>query len=316
MAEARPVALVIGASRGIGRQIAIDLAKAGYVVIAAAKSTSDPAALSVFPPDPNSASSTISTVAAEITQQGNACIAMAVDVRSTESIIALFADVAARFHRLDALVYNAGAIWWAPVAKTSIKRFKLLQSVNIDGLYSSLQAALPLFERAGWRCRVVVVCPPIYSRFFRGKAAYAVGKVGMSVLVKGLAMDWERDGKNEMAISGIWPAVAIESAATQRFTSKDANERAELRTAAVFSDAVVAVLEAEPAVTNGQLFTDEDFLREHRGVADFDRYNVVPGSKPRRIMPKKFPVLTVEEQDDEGKRVDSTAMDQKRLSKL
>jgi len=53
----------------------------------------------------------------------------------------------------------------------------------------------------------VVVCPPIYSRFFRGKTAYAVGKVGMSVMVKGLAMDWERQGEKGLGICGIWPAV-------------------------------------------------------------------------------------------------------------
>lgn len=51
------------------------------------------------------------------------------------------------------------------------------------------------------------VSPPIYSRFFRGKTAYAMGKVGMSVLTMGIAMDWEREGKKDMAITSIWPAV-------------------------------------------------------------------------------------------------------------
>ena len=57
-----------------------------------------------------------------------------------------------------------------------------------------------------WKARIIVVSPPIYSRFFRGKTAYAMGKVGMSILTKGLAMDWEREGKNDMAITSIWPA--------------------------------------------------------------------------------------------------------------
>jgi NAD(P)-dependent dehydrogenase (short-subunit alcohol dehydrogenase family) len=52
-----------------------------------------------------------------------------------------------------------------------------------------------------------VVSPPIYSRFFRGKTAYAMGKVGMSVLTKGLAMDFQRQGREGMAITSIWPAV-------------------------------------------------------------------------------------------------------------
>ena len=67
-----------------------------------------------------------------------------------------------------------------------MKRFQLMQKVNAEGLYGCVQACLPYFEKNGWKGRIVVVCPPIYERFFRGKTAYAMGKVGMSVLVKGL----------------------------------------------------------------------------------------------------------------------------------
>jgi hypothetical protein len=56
---------------------------------------------------------------------------------------------------------------------------------------------------------------------------------------------------------------------------------------------------------NGCLELDEDFLRK-KGIADFDKYSVVAGATPRRIMPAEFPELTVEEQADEGRRVDST----------
>lgn len=89
---------------------------------------------------------------------------------------------------------------------TPMKRFQLMQRINPEGLYGTIQACLPYFKQNGWRGRVIVVCPPIYSRFFRGKTTYAMGKVGMSVLVKGLAMDWEREGKKDMAVTGIWPA--------------------------------------------------------------------------------------------------------------
>lgn len=82
-----------------------------------------------------------------------------------------------------------------------------MQQVNIEGLYATLQSAFPQFEKNGWQGRIVVVSPPIYSRFFRGKTAYAAGKVAMSVLTKGLAMDWQREGKSEMSITSIWPAV-------------------------------------------------------------------------------------------------------------
>ena len=136
------------------------------------------------------------------------------------------------------MIYNSGAIYWSALGTTPTSRFRLLQQVNPEGLYITLQAIIPAFKKQGIG-RVVVVCPPIYSRFFRGKTAYAVGKVGMSVMVKGLAMDWERQGEKGLGICGIWPAAvghtsyihalgkdkaycsqAIESGATRRVDSK------------------------------------------------------------------------------------------------
>lgn len=83
-----------------------------------------------------------------------------------------------------------------------------MQRVNVEGLYATVQAVLPHMKRQQSGGRIIVVSPPIYSRFFRGKTAYAMGKVGMSVLTKGLAMDFERQGLGDrMAITSIWPAV-------------------------------------------------------------------------------------------------------------
>ena len=70
-----------------------------------------------------------------------------------------------------------------------------------------------------------------------------------------------------------------------------------------------------PAKTvNGLLELDEDFLRTYAGVTDFSKYSIVPGAVPRRIMPAKFPDLSVKEQDDEGQRMDSTKL-QKNMKK-
>ena len=138
-------------------------------------------------------------------------------MRSEQSVNELVARTVAAHGRLDALVYNSGAIFWASVADTPLKRFQLMQRVNPEGLYAVVQAALPHLRRAPSAAggpgvsggRIVVVSPPIYSRFFRGKTAYAMGKIGMSVLTKGLAMDLLREGErsSDMAITSIWPAV-------------------------------------------------------------------------------------------------------------
>ncbi|KAF9887161.1 hypothetical protein FE257_010415 [Aspergillus nanangensis] len=261
----RSVALVMGASRGIGRQIAIDLASNGYAVMLAAKTTSDANKTSPFPPDPNSSASTINTVEREIRETGGQAASVSVDVRDAGQVQNAVDETVRVFGKLDVLVYNSGAIWWSSVENTPLKRFKLMQQVNPEGLYATVQATLPHFQSNGWHGRIVVVAPPIYSRFFRGKTAYAVGKVGMSVLVKGLAMDFVRQKRDNMAITGIWPASSIESAATEFNKSQDKSYKEDLR---------------KP-------------------------YSVIPGSTPRRIMPAQFPILEVAEQDDEGKRMDS-----------
>lgn len=139
------------------------------------------------------------------------------------------ANSSRRLGSLDVLIYNSGAIWWSAIETTPVKRFQLMQRINPEGLYAAVSAALPHFGKNGWKGRIIVVSPPIYSRFFRGKTAYAMGKVGMSVLTKGLAMDFERQGRTEMAITSIWPAVSIESAATEGAVKSDQEVKKDLR---------------------------------------------------------------------------------------
>ncbi|CCC10546.1 unnamed protein product [Sordaria macrospora k-hell] len=315
----KPVALVIGASRGIGRQVAIDLAKKGYAVVVSAKSTTPPSALkslSPFPPDPNSSLSTITTVAHEINTLHHGCTALAIPCDTSDptgtSLKDLIAATIKAYGHLDVLVYNSGAIWWSSVSGTPLKRYQIMQRVNADGLYAAVQFSLPYLHESTYGGRIVVVCPPIYSRFFRGKTAYAMGKTATG----------EGDGvvtrKGGMAITGIWPAVAIESAATAKQMKETPKHelRRDLRKATIFSDAILGILNAPAEKVNGELLLDEDFLRDSCGVTDFEKYSCVEGSRPRRIMPRKLPDLTVEEQDDEGVRYDSAAARRKGGAKL
>ena len=73
------------------------------------------------------------------------------------------------------------------------------------------------------------------------------------------------------------------------------------------------MLKAPPSTINGQLELDEDFLRNSLDVQDFSKYSVVEGATPRRIMPRRFPDLRVDEHDDEGKRVDSAELRKEKL---
>ena len=138
---------------------------------------------------------------------------------------------------------------------------------------------------------------------------------GMSALTMGMAVDFEREGRSEMAITSLWPAAvrivsrkslhtadqikAIDSAATQN----PQTDRSQLRKPTIFSDAILAILKSPTKDVNGRCLLDEDFMREHEGVSDFSKYALVEGTTPRRIMPAEFPDLSVKEQDDEGRKM-------------
>jgi hypothetical protein len=89
-----------------------------------------------------------------------------------------------------------------------------------------------------------------------------MGKVGMSVLAKGLAMDFEREAKREMLVTSIWPATVVQSAATQNLAQEVAKD---LRTANIFSDAVLQMIKALVAEVNGEVLFYEDFPRTKGG---------------------------------------------------
>jgi NAD(P)-dependent dehydrogenase (short-subunit alcohol dehydrogenase family) len=309
-----PVAVVIGASRGIGRQIALTLAQNGYTVVVAAKSSSKQPP-KTFPPDPNSSESTIDTVAREVKEAGGKAYAHQVDVRSPVSVDILIKWTLSTLGQIDVVIYNPGAIFWASLIETPIKRYQLMHEVNTLGLYAVVQSILPHFYTRG-KGRLVIVSPPIYSRFPRGKAAYAMTKFAMTTLMIGLYHDFKRQKAAtgfEGGVCSIWPATAIVSAATE-YARPGSN--LELRKPEIFADAILAIVK-EPDVMkfSGKAWLDEDYLRELKGINDFDGYSVTPGMKVRRIMPAKLPSLEVEEEDDEGDRMNSVQL-RKEKSKL
>ncbi|KAI8906803.1 short chain dehydrogenase [Gorgonomyces haynaldii] len=262
-------AIVFGASRGMGRSIAEALGKDHQLVIC---------------------SKTLKDLHEIQKKLGNQTIAVECDVRDSESIKRVIQTCLDRFGRIDRVVYNAGAIFWNSIGNTPLKRFMLMQDVNIHGFYAVVQEILPIFnkQQSG---RLIVVSPPIYSRFIRGKAAYAVGKIGMTVLALGLALELPKD----CAVSCLWPATAIQSAVTD---AKNVPLNV-LRKPDIFTDAVLAIFQSNPSLVNGKTLIDEDFLRS-LGVQDFEKYSVVPGAQVPRMMPKAFPDLAVQEQDDRG----------------
>ena len=274
-------ALVIGASRGIGRQIALTLSEHGYSVGVAAKSTENTEKLP----------GTIYSVSEEIVKAGGHAIPLKCNVRNIEDIEKATKICLDKFGKLDLLIYNAGSILWEKVTNTPMKKFDLMTDVNIRGAYGAIQSVLPhmLQQKSG---RIILVSPPIYSRFFKGKTPYSVGKVGMTVLVHGLASEIQETG---VSVSALWPATTVESQVTRKM---DVPAKF-MRKSTIFSDACLAIAMEQSEKYNGLALIDEDVLRDC-GKTDFTEYRCDPEHEPPRVMPRRFPSLLVEEQDKQS----------------
>jgi len=188
-----------------------------------------------------------------------------------------------------------------------------MHEVNTQGLYITVQCLLPHFYSRG-KGQLVIVSPPIYSRFPRGKAAYAMTKFAMTTLMIGLFHDFKRRPEFEGGVCSIWPATGIVSAATEFIKP---GSSVDLRKPEILADAILAILQS-PDVSkwNGKAWLDEDYLRELKGVYEFGGYAVIPGKEVRRIMPRRLPVLEVEEEDDEGERMNSIQLRREKKAKL
>jgi citronellol/citronellal dehydrogenase len=259
------VAIVTGASRGIGRAIALGLAREGCAVVIAAKSIESTEKL------PGS----IFTVAAEAEALGAQALPVQVDVRDADQIEGLAAKTLERFGRIDLLANNAGALHWAGTLDTPPKRFDLVMGVNARAAFLGSRAVLPAMIRQG-RGHIVNMSPPLDLSILPGRVAYGISKLGMTLLTLGLAEEVRR---NNVAVVSLWPATIIESQAS---INHHLGTPAMWRKPDILVDCVLRLAVKEPAEVTGRALIDEDFLRAE-GVTDFGGYACVPGSQPPRL---------------------------------
>ncbi len=268
------VILITGASRGIGRAIALAAARAGAHIVIAAK-TAEP-----HPKLPG----TIHTVADEVRALGVKALPLQLDVREENQVQAAFAAIDAKFGRLDALVNNAGAISLTSVADTPINRFDLMQGVNSRALFLCAKCALPLLRKAGGG-HIISLSPPINlkPRWLAPYAPYTLSKYGMTLLALGMAGEFAKDN---ISVTTLWPRTTIATAAIE--FAVGAKLLPLSRTVDIMADAALAILTTTDNSLNGQCLLDEDFLRK-RGTTDFLRYANDPA-----FADKLFPDLFID----------------------
>jgi NAD(P)-dependent dehydrogenase (short-subunit alcohol dehydrogenase family) len=170
------IALVTGASRGLGRSMALHLADHGIDVVLTYRSGAAEAR----------------AVVAELEARGRKAVALPLDVADAASFPAFARTLASTLRegwgrdRLDYLVNNAGHGVHAPFAETTEEQFDLLMKVHLKGPFFLTQRLLPLLEDGG---RILNVSSGLARFTFPGYAAYASVKGGLEVLTRYLAKE-------------------------------------------------------------------------------------------------------------------------------
>ncbi len=254
---------ITGASRGIGREIALRCAREGANVAITGK-TADP-----HPKLPG----TIHTVAAEVERAGGRSLAIRLDVRDEAALQAAVEQTAGHFGGIDVLVNNASAISLTSTLETSAKRFDLMWSVNARATFLASQACIPYLKHAA-NPHILMLSPPLNleAKWFAPHLAYSISKYGMSLCALGMAREFAGDG---IAVNCLWPRTTIATAAIE-FNFPESVMRASRRPAIV-ADAAYRILTRSSRECSGNFFVDEDVLGA-AGVADFGQYAVAPGT--------------------------------------
>jgi citronellol/citronellal dehydrogenase len=265
---------ISGASRGIGLAIVRRCAADGANVAIVAKTAE---------PNPK-LPGTIYSAADEIEAAGGKALPLQVDIRDEAQVVAAARRTVETFGGIDIVINNASAINLTPTGETSMKRFDLMFGVNVRGTFLVTQACLPHLQQsaqAGRNPHVLTLAPPLnmQARWFAPHVAYTMAKYGMSMCVLGHAEEFRPLG---IAVNALWPRTVIQTAALQMIPGVRPEH---CRSVEIMADAAHAILTADARTTTGNFFIDETVLRE-RGVTDFDRYAVVPGS--RSLMPDLF----------------------------
>ncbi len=253
---------ITGASRGIGLAIALRAARDGANVVIAAKSAV------ANPKLPG----TIHTAARAVEQAGGRALPLQCDIREEEQVRVAVAVAVDVFGGIDILVNNASAIWLRGTLDTPMKRFDLMQQVNARGTFVCSQACLPeLLKSANPHILTLAPPPNLDPKWWAPHTGYTLAKMGMSLVTIGLAAEF---GPQGVAVNALWPRTVI---ATDAINMIPGVALAQCRKPDIVADAAHAILTTPARELCGRFVIDEQILRE-RGVADFARYAIEPGT--------------------------------------
>ncbi|WP_439029082.1 SDR family oxidoreductase [Gordonia terrae] len=254
-------AVMSGGSRGIGLAIATELARGGANLVLLAKTDS---------PDPR-LPGTIHTAVDEIEAAGGQAVGVVGDVRNGEDVERAARTAVETFGGVDICINNASVLNLSGTEDLPLKRFDLIQQVNVRGTFALTQACLPHLKKSS-SAHVLTLSPPLnMSEEWLGKhPGYTLGKYGMSLLALGFAAEFAEAG---IASNCLWPETTIATAAVKNLLGGEEGT-SHARSPQVMADAAAAVLSHTPGYRSGKTLIDVDVLAEV-GITDLTPYGGV-----------------------------------------
>ncbi len=235
------VAVVTGASRGIGRGLAEALAAAGASVAVTARNSAD-----------------ASGIAAAINALGGHARGYALDVTHTESIGPILARIADELGSLDILVANAGLGANHRAVDVTESDWDSMMDVNLKGLFFTAQAAGRIMLEAGWG-RVIAISSQASLVGIRDHAVYAASKGGVNQLVRVLGLEWGAAG---VTVNAVAPTFIYTPGTAERLDDPEYRAAVEARipmgkvgSIADVGGAVVYLASEAAGMVNGSILT-------------------------------------------------------------
>lgn len=264
MSFAGKTVLITGATRGIGKAIAMRLATEGANIVVAAKSTEENPKLG----------GTIYSAAADIEKAGGQALAVSCDIRFEDQIAQVVDQTLARFGGIDVLVNNASAISLTTTEQTEAKRFDLMHDVNVRGTFLMTKACIPHLRKSS-NPHILTLSPPINldPKWFEKHVAYTISKYNMSLMTIGWANELAKD---RIAANALWPRTTIDTAAVRNLLGGQMLVNMS-RKPEILADAAYYILRRSSTQFTGNLFVDEQVFAQE-GITDLSHYSVIPGA--------------------------------------
>ena len=246
------VAIVTGASRGIGKAIALGFAREGAQVVVAARSESAP--------DERLPGSIHETVA-EIEALGGKALAVPCDVTREESIAAMVETTLAAFGRIDVLVNNAAVDFPFPVVDMPVKRWEIVLKVDVTGPFMCSKAVLPAMIAQGGGSIINISSEAADERgsgTVGYSAVYAASKAALDRFTWALAAEV---GRHNIAVNALKPSTVV-STEGMRMWVEEKDRHGWTSPAAMVACAVFLADQDARAVT-GTVASDDEYISWH-----------------------------------------------------